>query len=154
MVVYQLSSEPPSFFGIVIKNWNAQKPWKLDNFWMFHHIFLPSPAHVSINVWGCQSSSLELGMQVWLRNPAYFFCSKHFCTESAKRKKARPKRPANIPQKSAKHPQKHANARKSRKQGFWFVFTHSSFLQGIEIKSSQYRSQKSHPRKQAGVTWI
>jgi hypothetical protein len=35
----------------------------------------------------------------------YSFCAKHFCTESAKKQKTRPKRPANIPQKSAKRPQ-------------------------------------------------
>ena len=79
---------------------------------MFHDIFLPSPAHVSRNFWGCQSSALELGMQVWLRNPAYFFCAKHFSTESAKNKKTRPKRPANIPQNpqnAHKNPQTPAN---------------------------------------------
>ena len=59
--------------------------------------------HVSSNFRGCQSSALELGMQVWLRNPAYFFCAKHFCTESAKNKKK--KRDQNAPQKSAKRPQ-------------------------------------------------
>ena len=69
------------------------------------NIFLPSPTHVSSNFWGCQSSALELFMQVWLRNPTYFFCAKHFGTESAKNKKHQ-----NAPQTSRKNPQ---NARKN-----------------------------------------
>lgn len=76
--VFQLSDRHKNHGNLLILNASI----------CFIIFFLPSPAHVSINLyqfWGCQSSSLELGMQVWLCNPAYFFCSMHFCTESAKR---------------------------------------------------------------------
>ena len=87
------------------------KTMEIGQFWMFHNIFLPSPAHVSSNFWGCQSSALELGMQVWLRNPAYFFCAKHFCTESAKKNttKTPRKKSRKNPQNARKNPQTPAN---------------------------------------------
>ena len=85
---------------------------------MFHNIFLPSPAHVSSNFWGCQSSALELGMQVWLRNPAYFFCAKHFCTESAKKQKNVTKTPRKHPAKIRKTPAKTRKRPQIQKTGF------------------------------------
>ena len=51
------------------QKWNAHKPWKLDTVQCFD-IFLPAPAHASSIFWGCPCSALELGMRVWLRNPA------------------------------------------------------------------------------------
>ena len=61
-------------------------------------------------------------------------------------------RDQNAPQTSRKDPQ---NARKSRKQGFWLVFIHTVVASSVVVfarhRDKKYRSQKSHPRKHAGV---
>ena len=96
-----------AFWGIVIQNWNAQKPRKLQHFECFN-IFLPSPAHVSSISWGC--TIVHCGWACGSDSGTHptSSCSKHFCTESAKTRnptKTPGKHPAKNPQNARKGPQ-------------------------------------------------
>ena len=106
------------FFGIVIKNWNAPKPWKLEKKECFN-IFFPSPSNVSSISWGCTVVHWGGVCGSDSATPPTFSYSKHFCTESAKSPQ---KNDQNIPQKSAKRPQKPAKRPQIRKTGCLVCF--------------------------------